>query len=123
MIGYGKELVLDLHGCDASLFTREAITRYFEQLCQLIDMKGEDLHFWDDSGLPPEECQTDPKTKGTTAVQFILTSNIIIHALDVLEAVYVNVFSCREFDVREAADFTASFFRAARFTERTLDRI
>ena len=36
---YGIELILDLHGCDASKFTRESITEYFEQLCDLIDMQ------------------------------------------------------------------------------------
>ena len=27
---YGIELILDLHGCDASKFTRASITKYFE---------------------------------------------------------------------------------------------
>ena len=76
---YGIELILDLHGCDPTNFTRESITAYFDKLCVLIDMKREDLHFWDDVGLPEEDRQTSPHTQGTSAVQFILTSSIVIH--------------------------------------------
>ena len=41
---YGIELILDMHGCDTSKFTRVSITEYFERLCELIDMQREDLH-------------------------------------------------------------------------------
>ena len=50
---YGIELILDMHECDPETFTRESIRTYFEKLCVLIDMQREDLHFWDDIGLPP----------------------------------------------------------------------
>ena len=109
---YGTELILDLHGCDPKGFTREAIARYFTELCELIDMERCDLHFWDDVGLPPEECQTDPRTKGTTAIQFILTSNVTVHCLELLQAVYINIFSCDQFDPRTATSFAREFFRA-----------
>ena len=56
------------------------------------------VHYWDDVGVPPEERQTSPLTKGTSAVCFILTSAIVVHTLDDLGAVYVNIFSCKEFD-------------------------
>ena len=119
---YGIELILDLHGCDSSTFTRESIGRYFERLCELIDMKREALYFWDDIGVPEEERQTLPHTQGTSAVQFILTSSIIIHTLDQLGAVYVNIFSCKEFDPKLAEHFTVKWFGAgdcsAKFIER-----
>ena len=92
---YGHELTLDLHGCNPSTFNRDSIDRYFTELCELIDMQRCEVHFWDDVGLPPEECQTLPHTKGTSAVCFILTSSIVIHPLDILKAVYVNIFSCK----------------------------
>ena len=83
---YGVELILDLHGCDPSTFNRESIGAYFERLCVLIDMKREALHFWDDIGVSEEDKQTSPHTQGTSAVQFILTSSIVIHTLDQLSA-------------------------------------
>ena len=33
---YGKEFILDLHGCDVTKFTRPAIERFCEELCELI---------------------------------------------------------------------------------------
>ena len=119
---YGLELILDLHQCNASRFTRKAIERYCEELCELIDMERCDLHFWDDVGVPEEDQQTDAKTKGTSAVQFILTSTIVIHTLDLMKAVYVNIFSCKEFDADEAAQFTAKWFGSKDWTKQVVTR-
>jgi S-adenosylmethionine/arginine decarboxylase-like enzyme len=123
MANYGVELILDLHGCDVSKFTRDSITRYFEQLCELIDMSREELVFWDDTGLPEDEKQTSPHTQGTSAVQFILTSSIVIHTLDQLRAVYVNIFSCKEFDPKLAEKFTAEWFGAGDCSARFIERV
>ena len=109
---YGKEIILDLHGCDTSLFNRDDLSKFFRLLCRRIDMKPEDLHFWDDVGLPPEECQTDPQTKGTSAVQFILTSTVVVHTLDLLGKVFINIFSCKSFDASDVGAFCAEFFKA-----------
>ena len=119
---YGKELILDLHNCDTCRFTRHGIEQFCSELCELIDMERCDLYFWDDLGVPNEDQQTDPKTKGTSAVQFILTSTIVIHTLDLMKAVYVNIFSCKEFDTDEAAKFTASWFGSANWTANVVVR-
>ena len=107
---YGDELILDLHGCNPAKFNRLDIERYFEKLCELIKMERCDLHFWDDVGVAEHECQAHQKTKGTSAVQFILTSTIVIHTLDLMNTVYVNIFSCKDFNTDEAAKFTAKWF-------------
>ncbi|MBT3658291.1 MAG: S-adenosylmethionine decarboxylase [Rhodospirillaceae bacterium] len=120
---YGIELILDMHGCDASKFTRESISAYFERLCVLIDMQREDLHFWDDIGVPEEDKQTLPHTQGTSAVQFILTSSIVIHTLDQLRAVYINMFSCKAFDPNVAEEFSIEWFGAAECSARFIDRV
>ena len=120
---YGIELILDLHGCDAAKFTRPSITKYFEELCVLIDMQREDLHFWDDVGLSEEDKQTSPHTQGTSAVQFILTSSIVIHTLDQLQAVYINIFSCKVYDPKVAEKFSVEWFGATDYTARFIDRV
>lgn len=108
---YGKELIIDLHNCDPSTFNRESIEDYFKALCELIDMQRCDLHFWDDVGVPEDEKQALPHTKGTSAVQFILTSNITIHTLDILKKVFINVFSCKDFDDIETSQFSRTWFK------------
>ncbi|MCY4157950.1 MAG: S-adenosylmethionine decarboxylase [Gammaproteobacteria bacterium] len=121
---YGFELLLDLQGCDSELFNRPYIDQYFTDLCKLIDMEKCDVHFWDDVGVPVDERQTLPHAKGTSAVCFILTSSIVIHTLDLLEAVFVNIFSCKSFDPKVAEKFTrerfAADFSSMRFVERRL---
>ena len=119
---YGIELILDLHDCNPSKFSRDCITAYFEELCVLIDMKREDLHFWDDIGVSEEEKQTSPHTQGTSAVQFILTSSIVIHALDQLRAIYINIFSCKPFDPKLAEEFTSNWFEASEISIKLIDR-
>lgn len=119
---YGQELILDLHGCDILRFTRTDIERYFVGLCKLIDMERCELHFWDDLDVPEDERQTDPKTKGISAVQFIITSSIVIHALDLMQTAFVNIFSCKAFDTDKAAVFTAEWFASRDWTKQVVTR-
>lgn len=122
MKSYGKELILDLHGCDASTFDRKSIRNFFKELCSLIGMERCKLCWWDDYGVPPEEQETEPHMKGTTAVQFISTSDIVIHTLDLLQSVYLNIFSCREFDTDVAARFSAKWFRGEIVNSHVIER-
>lgn len=108
---YGKELILDLHNCDVETFTRRSIGHFFVELCDLIDMEACDLHFWDDLDTPEDEKQMSPHTTGISAVQFILTSNITIHTLELLKNAYINIFSCKDFDSNVAANFSEEWFK------------
>lgn len=101
-MSYGKELILDLHGCESANFTRENIEAFFVALCRRIEMERCDVFWWDDVGVALREQQTDPKLKGTSAVQFMLTSSVTIHTLDLLGAVYLNIFTCKDFVMRWA---------------------
>ena len=107
---YGSELILDLHECDPGTFTRESIGQFFERLCLVLGMSAEDLHYWDDLHSAPGEEEIEPHLVGTSAIQFIKTSNITIHTLDLMRRVYINVFSCKEFDADDAAVVCRSFF-------------
>lgn len=120
---YGFELIFDLHDCDVATFTRASLNKYFTKLCKAIDMERCELHFWDDVGVPPEERQTSPQTKGTSAVQFILTSTIVVHTLDLLQAVYINIFSCKPFDRNVAEELTREWFGAEKCTAHFIERI
>lgn len=115
---YGKELILDLYGCDIRKFTREHITRYFIELCELIKMERADMHFWDYED--EEEKNAAPvHLCGTTAVQFITTSNVTIHSLDKVGECFINIFSCKTFNPKAAQAFTVSFF-GAQYSEVTV---
>ena len=120
---YGYELVLDLHGCNSAKFNRADIDGYFTGLCRRISMEKAETHYWDDLGVPIQEQQTSPQTKGTSAVCFILTSTIVVHTLDLLSAVYINIFSCKAFDPEVATKFTKEWFEAGSCKSTFIDRI
>lgn len=122
-MNFGKELILDLHECDPQTFTRKCIEEFLETLCHLIDMKRCDLHWWDDYGIPLEEQMTEPHLKGTSAIQFISTSNITIHTLDLMKNVYINIFSCKDFDQSVVADLSQLWFGGKIVNEQLVKRL
>ncbi len=119
---YGKELIIDLHNCNINMFNRKSLRKYFKEICKLIDMQRAKLVFWDDVGIPENQKQTLPHTTGTSAIQFILTSNITIHTLDIMKRVYVNIFSCKDFDSKIAGDFTKEYFGGEIIQSLSIDR-
>ncbi|KKT27979.1 MAG: hypothetical protein UW12_C0011G0007 [Parcubacteria group bacterium GW2011_GWF1_43_9] len=119
---YGKELVLDLYNCNSKKFNRKEIARYFRELCDLIEMQRDDMHFWDDVGVPKKDRVTLPHLVGTSAIQFIMTSNVTIHTLDILKRVYLNIFSCKDFDAKIAAEFSRKFFGGKIVTSKVVIR-
>ena len=119
---YGKELILDIHNCNPSTFNRKSIRNFFKELCELIEMERCKLCWWDDYGVPPEEQETEPHIKGTTAVQFIKTSNIIIHTLDLMKNVYLNIFSCKDFDANTVKRFSEKWFEGKIIKSHVIER-
>lgn len=111
MKNYGKELIIDLHKCNSSTFNRRSIKKYFRFICQQINMQPEKLVWWDDLYIPQKERETEPHLVGTSAVQFIKTSNITIHTLDRLKRVYLNIFSCKNFDAQKATNISKAWFK------------
>ena len=120
---YGKELILDLYECDSTKFNRPAIKRFFKELCALMDMKKCDFHFWDYEGYPEEYKKAPDHLKGTSAIQFITTSNITIHTLDKLQKVFLNIFSCKDFNERQVMLFCVDFFKGQVNNFKTVDRL
>jgi len=120
---YGFELIMDLHGCDVSKFNRKSIEEYMVAVCEAIGMEREDLHFWDYEGVPAEDLPKEAHLLGTSAVQFITTSNIVIHTLDLLKAVYINIFSCKPFDEKVAEKITKEWFGANGCRSHFIERI
>lgn len=111
MSDYGKELILDLHNIkNIHLFNRKDLEIFMIELCDLIDMKREDLHFWDELYTPEEEKYTEEHLIGTSACQFITTSNIVIHTLDVMRRTYINIFTCKPFQEDKAIKFCQEWF-------------
>jgi S-adenosylmethionine/arginine decarboxylase-like enzyme len=119
---YGQELILDVHKCDPTQFTRERLTTFFEELCRAINMTRAALYFWDYEGEPEEYALAPDHLKGVSAVQFIQTSNVTVHTLDVLKRVYLNIFSCKEINVEAAKRVVLQTFGGEIVRETFLNR-
>jgi len=120
---YGKELIIDLHDCNSTLFTRKHIKNYFIKVCNLINMERCKLVWWDDLHTPEGEKETEPHLVGTSAVQFISTSNITIHTLDILRKVFINVFSCKEFNEVKVMEFSKKWFEGNLMRNKVIRRL
>lgn len=114
---YGLELIADLKGCELEDLTQERITKFLVKLCELIKMKrhGDPMYWEDWSGIP--------SLHGISAVQFVETSNIVCHALSIRKAVYLNIFSCKEFDTDDALKFCSEYWGSTSNTHTVVMRV
>jgi CRISPR type III-B/RAMP module RAMP protein Cmr1 len=61
-------------------------------------------------------------TKGYSLLQFIETSSISGHFSEFTRAAYINIFSCKAYDMEKAEKFTKDFFGAKRLNSRFIVR-
>jgi hypothetical protein len=54
--------------------------------------------------------------------QFITTSNIVIHALDMTGLVLINFFTCKEFNIEKTIEFSQSFFKSNYASSKIVQR-
>lgn len=76
-----------------------------------------DPKFWHD------HISDDKKIRGVSAIQFIETSNIVVHALPLMNAVHINVFSCKKFDIEVASRFAAEYWHGTASQVRVVPRV
>ncbi len=55
-------------------------------------------------------------------LQFIETSNITIHTLTLLKTAFINIFSCKMFDISLVEMFSKDFFSAQHVKSQTVER-
>lgn len=95
---YGYSTILDAYDCDSAKFTRKNIEAFLVSLCEAIDMEREDLHWWDYDDDPKGYAAAPLHLRGISAVQFIKTSSIVVHTLDDIGVLFIDLFSCKRYD-------------------------
>jgi len=113
---YGKELILDLHNCDAAAFTKTSIADWFGAVCKATDMEPIRQEWWESYG------HEQPHLNGITAVQFISTSSITIHSSVDTRQAHINVFTCKDFDPAVVREITRNWFKGSIVGEVVLGR-
>jgi S-adenosylmethionine decarboxylase len=103
---WGYHLIIDMGECNESINDVNQVENFIRTLVQTIDMKpiGEPIMVYVD-----EDGQ-----KGVTGVQIITTSTITFHGDDEGKAVYLDVFSCKEFDMNTVLQLTTQYFNPQR---------
>lgn len=123
---YGFELIVDLKNCDVSKFTRAELERFCIEVCKLTKMRRADLHFWDFEGQEEQYNIYAEKAQhlcGTSLCQFISTSNIVLHSLDIWGKCYINLFTCKPFNHEEALEFIRKYFSGEVTSWHFIERI
>jgi len=114
---WGYHLILDCSNCDKSLMTNYAnVNNWIRQLVTDIDMSP--------VGDPRIEYTAGefPDKAGFTVVQIIVTSSIVAHFVDNLGQIYLDVFSCKQFDPTVVKHSVSKYFNSTRQREYFLTR-
>ena len=104
---WGMSMSLDLYKCNPdTIRDADKIKEYVNTLCNdVIDMKMYG------------DCQVvyfgeDPKVSGFSMTQLIETSLVSGHFANNTNAAYLDIFSCKWYDVRKVKQFSKRFFEA-----------
>jgi S-adenosylmethionine decarboxylase len=106
MTPWGVLAAIDLHGCkQARLADPDTIRRFVPAVIEAIGMRAHGQLLLERFG--------DGELEGWSALQFIETSSITVHADEVVGRCFVDVFSCRPFDAFKAAEIAVEHFGGA----------
>lgn len=116
---YGQELRVDLYGCDLKKISNgEYIKKFAIELCDKVIL----MKRYGEPQVPYFGLES-PITAGYSLVQLIETSLVSAHFSEFKKAVYLNVFSCKWFDVDKTAEFAKNWFGATSFRKRVSQRM
>ena len=113
---WGYHLMLDVKGCEIQRATDpEYITHFTKDLVRLIEMVpyGEPqlVHF-----------AVETEKAGWTVIQLIETSNIMGHFLDNSGDLYMDIFSCKDFDETKVVKSIEEHFKPKNIKQRFFRR-
>jgi len=95
---------IDLKNCDLSIMQdKEAITKFSSMIIKLLDMEpvGElQIAKFGNEGL-----------YGFSFSQFIMTSLLSGHFIEKTRSIYIDIFSCKEYDPKKVVEFSAMYFK------------
>ena len=112
---WGKHLILDAAGCSPKMIGCPIVIGSFAKvLVKRIDMVA--------YGEPQVVMFGSGNKKGYTLIQLIETSNIAAHFVEENNSMYLDVFSCKDFDPLIVKDTVREFFDAQKFRSKTMIR-
>lgn len=112
---WGYHLILDCFDADKELIkSKTNVEAFAKTLVRRIDMKA--------YGEPQVIHFGEGDKEGFTLVQLIETSNICAHFSNDTGNIYLDVFSCKEYDPVVVIEVVNQFFAPKRIRERFVER-
>ena len=102
---WGYHLMLDCSGCDTiSMTNKHVISLFVKELVKKIDMVAVGKPWIERTaiGIPDKE--------GFSMYQLIVTSNVSAHFIDEAKHIYLDVFSCKEFNIETVKEVVTTYF-------------
>jgi S-adenosylmethionine/arginine decarboxylase-like enzyme len=115
---YGQHMLVDTRRCNERITSIPDVTRFIKELVGLIDMVG-----WQEPMVTrfPED-KAIGSLKGVSAIQLIYTSSITLHGHDNTRDMYLDIFSCKEYDTDKVESFVKEFFSPVVYKSQTVLR-
>ncbi len=118
-IGFGPHLTLDLYGCNKEKISNlKYIYDILDQLPEVIGMKK----------ISPPNIVFYPGSEGTfdkggiSGFVLIATSHISVHTFTEQEHAFLDIFSCKDFDVEKAEKYLIEKFEAKKVDKNLFRR-
>ncbi len=112
---WGQSLSIDLNKCEHSFMNNpDKLREFSKKICREIDM----IPF----GEPIVKKLGKGRLEGYSMIQFIETSTITVHLDEFDDRAFIDIFSCKKFDVKKTKDFCRNFFKAKKIRAKNLYR-
>ena len=114
---WGYHTLLDCGGCDLQAITNpKVLTAWVKELVERIKMvpygEPQVIHFG----------KNEYHLAGWTVIQLIETSNIIAHFNDNTGEGYIDIFSCKDYDIEDAISVVVEYFNPKKIRKTFLTR-
>jgi S-adenosylmethionine/arginine decarboxylase-like enzyme len=117
---FGTHLILDADDCQGKINDRKHIQSFIDTLVKEMGMKkvGETIfEYFEDNDYNRER-----DIVGYSVVQIISLSNITIHINEISKTVYLDIFTCGDFDDTKIGLIFSDYFQAQKIKKRILTR-
>lgn len=115
---YGQHMLVDTRRCNHKITSIPDVTSFIKELVVLIDMVG-----WKEPMITrfPED-KSIGSLQGVSAIQMIYTSSITLHGHDNTRDMYLDIFSCKQYDTDKVESFVKEFFEPVVYKSQTFLR-
>lgn len=112
---FGWELNINLYDCNPKILkSGKLIRKYVIDLCKHLK-----INRWGPLTL---KHFGNAHLQGYSFMQLIEASSIIGHFCEAYNTIYIDVFSCKKFNIKKVSGFTARYFKAKKCVNRVITR-